>query len=62
MSNNNRYVGLDVHKSYVMLAAVDGSQKVVLTPRRVELSYFGYWAAKHLRPTDHLVLEATTNA
>jgi len=36
MSNNIRYVGLDVHKSYVMAAAVNADQQVVLKPRRID--------------------------
>jgi len=62
MSNNIRYVGLDVHKSYVMAAAVNADQQVVLKPRRIDLVRFEAWAAKHLRATDQVVLESTTNA
>ena len=57
-----RYVGLDVHKHYVMVGAVNTTQEVVLPPRKVSLIEFEGWAKKHLRPTDEVVLEATTNA
>jgi transposase len=57
-----RYVGLDVHKHYVMVGAVNAYQEVVLPPRKVSLAEFENWAKKHLRPTDEVVLEATTNA
>jgi len=57
-----RYVGLDVHKHYVMVGAVDQSQQTVLLPRKVSLANLESWAQKYLQPTDHLVLEATTNA
>jgi transposase len=57
-----RYVGLDTHKQYVMVGAVNAAQEVVLPPRKVSLSEFEAWAKKHLRPTDEVVLEATTNA
>jgi transposase len=57
-----RYVGLDVHKHYVMVGAVNWVQEMVLAPRRVSLIEFEGWAKKHLRPTDEVVLEATTNA
>jgi transposase len=57
-----RYVGLDVHKHYVMIAAVNAAHEVVLRPQRVNLTSLPAWAKKHLRPTDEVVLEATGNA
>jgi len=57
-----RYVGLDVHKQYVMVGAVNAAHEVVLPPRKVSLVEFEGWAKKHLRSTDEVVLEATTNA
>jgi transposase len=57
-----RFVALDVHKSYLMIGAVDGSQTIVLPPRRVTLAQFPAWTSKHLLPTDQVVLETTTNA
>lgn len=63
MSNSpKRFVGLDVHKQYVMVGAVNAAQEVVLPPRKVSLVEFEGWARKHLRSTDEVVLEATTNA
>ena len=59
---NKRYVGLDVHKHYVMVGAVDGNQQVVLPPRKVALVELEGWAKKYLRSSDQVVLEATTNA
>ncbi len=57
-----RYVGLDVHKAYVMVGGVDASQETTLPPRRVALVEFEGWAQKHLRPTDAVALEASTHA
>ncbi len=57
-----RYVALDVHKSYVMVGAVNRQQGVVLSPRRVTFLEFETWAKKHLRADDVVALEATTNA
>ena len=57
-----RYVALDVHKSYLMIGAVNSQQEVVLSPRRVPFLEFEDWVAKHLRSNDAVVLEATTNA
>ena len=44
-----RYVGLDVHKHYVMVGAVNAYQEMVLPPRKVSLAEFEGWAKKHLR-------------
>jgi len=38
---SQRYVAFDVHKSYLMVAAVvNAAQEVVLPPRRIDLSRF----------------------
>jgi hypothetical protein len=47
-----RYVGLDVHKYFVVAAAVNATHEVVLRPQRVNLTAFPAWARKHLRPSD----------
>ncbi len=57
-----RFVALDVHKHYVMVATVDRDRRVVLPRRRVTFDRFDGWIAEHLRPSDAVVLEATTNA
>jgi len=57
-----RFVGLDVHRRYATVAAVDSSQQVVLTARRIEFEDFDVWIRKHLRKTDMVTLEATSNA
>jgi transposase len=58
----NRFVGLDVHKHYLVAAAVDREQKEVLSPRRVMLARLDDWMRKTLTPQDAVVLEMTTNA
>jgi transposase len=57
-----RFVALDLHATYVMVGALDIHKRVVLQPRRILLDHFADWARRHLRPTDQVVLEATTNA
>jgi len=58
-----RFVGIDLHKHFVVVAAVNAQQEVVLPPtRRIDLDDFPAWAQTHLRPTDAVVLEATGNA
>jgi len=60
--SQKRYFGLDVHKAYIMVAAVNADQEVVLKPRRVTFARLENWIDKTLRPSDEVVLEATTNA
>ncbi len=62
METTQRFVALDVHKQYVMVAAIDATQQVTLSPRKISLEQFDAWAQTHLLPTDAVVLEATTNA
>jgi transposase len=57
-----RFVGLDLHKDYVVLGAVDAKQKIVMPPRRFPLHEFAVWQVQHLLASDAVVLEATTNA
>lgn len=57
-----RFVGLDVHKASIVVAAVDQEQQIVVRPRRFSVTAFLEWAVRHLTPTDAVVLEATTNA
>ena len=57
-----RYVGLDVHKRSVMIGAVDPQQEIVLRPFRLSWVEFELWQRQHLRPTDAVVLESTSNA
>lgn len=57
-----RFVGLDVHKHYIVAGAVNAQKEIVLHARRISISRFPEWAAKHLKPSDAVVLEATTNA
>jgi transposase len=62
MDSAQRFVALDVHKQYVMVAAIDATHKVVLSPRKISMEQFEHWAQAQLLRTDALVLEATTNA
>lgn len=57
-----RYVALDIHKHYCVVAGVDRDGRVVLHPVRVEHASLEDWLKKNLLPTDHVVLESTTNA
>ena len=59
---SRRYVALDIHKHYCVIAGVDREGRVVLQPVRVEHADLEGWLKKNLRATDHVVIESTTNA
>ena len=52
MEMTQRFVALDVHKQYVMVAAIDATQQVTLSPRKISLEQFDTWVQTHLLPTD----------
>ena len=56
-----RYVGLDIHKEYVLVGGQNAKQEWVLAPRRIGIEKFGEWAEKNLWDTDEVVVESTTN-
>jgi transposase len=59
--NGKRYIGLDVHKYYLIALGVDENLEVVMPARRVELSNLESWMKKNLTKQDEVVLEMTTN-
>ena len=59
--NRKRYIGLDVHKHYLVALGVDANLNIVLPMRRVELSHLESWMKKNLTKQDEVVLEMTTN-
>src|SRR5574341_1944111 len=59
--SGKRYIGLDVHKHYLIAVGVDEELNVVLPVRRVEFSYLEAWMKKTLTKQDAVVLEMTTN-
>jgi transposase len=61
-TNPDRFVGLDVHKHYLIAAAVDADRHEVMSPRRVPLARLDSWVRKTLTSQDAVVLEMTTNA
>jgi transposase len=56
-----RYIGMDIHKHFVMVVGIDADHQVILTPRRVSTKQLENWAMIHLKSTDQVVMEATTN-
>ena len=59
---SRRYVALDIHKHYCIVAGVDREGKVLLQAVRVEHADLEGWLKKNLRGRDHVVIESTTNA
>jgi len=59
--SGKRYIGLDVHKHYLIAIGVDDELHIVLPVRRVELSHLEAWMKKTLTREDEIVLEMTTN-
>src|SRR6266540_3275894 len=57
-----RYVALDIHKHYCVIAGVDREGRVLLHPVRVEHADLEEWLKKNLRASDHVVLESTNTA
>jgi hypothetical protein len=45
MAGGCRYIGLDIHKNHVMVAAIDAQQRVILQPRKISIRRFPEWVA-----------------
>ena len=56
-----RWIGLDVHKHYLVAIGVDKDKNQVFGPMRVEYPRLDAWIKKHLTKQDAVVLEMTTN-
>ena len=59
---SRRYLALDIHKYYSIVAGVNFDGKVILEPVRVEHADLEAWLKKHIQATDYVVIESTTNA
>jgi transposase len=56
-----RFIGLDIHKHYLVASGVDADLNPVLGPQRVELLNLDQWMSRTLYPDDAVVIEMTTN-
>ena len=54
---SRRYVALDIHKYYCVVAGVNRDGQVVLQPVRVEHADLAEWLKKNLQEIDHVVIE-----
>lgn len=59
---SRRYLALDIHKHYSVVAGVNFEGQMIVEPVRIEHADLEDWLAKHIRPTDYVVIESTTNA
>jgi len=56
-----RFIGLDIHKHYLIATGLDADLDPVYGPRRVQLEHLENWMRKTLTVEDAVVLEMTTN-
>jgi len=59
---SRRYLALDIHKHYSVVAGVNFEGQVVVEPVRIEHADLEGWLKKHIQLTDFVVIESTTNA
>jgi transposase len=57
----NRFIAIDAHKHYLVIGGLDKHMQIVLPLRRIDIHRFPDWAHKHLRPSDSVVIEVSTN-
>lgn len=60
-SQPRRYIGLDIHKAYLVAAGVDRDQQQVYGPFKVPYGRLPGWISKELTVADAVALEMTTN-
>ena len=49
MPSPTRFIGLDIHKAYMLAAGVDQDQNEVLSPQRVNWEQFDAWMKRTLK-------------
>jgi len=54
-----RYIGIDIHKHYLMNGGQNTRREWTLRPRKVQVSRFRGWAEKNFQPGDAVVIETT---
>jgi transposase len=61
VSSITRFFGVDLHKKFLYIAAVNSLQEIILKPLKIPLNEWPTWARNHLLPTDIVAVESTTN-
>lgn len=62
IDTQKRYFGLDIHKHYFVVEAVNRELETVYSHKRVSNEALEDWAKRVVTPQDDLVVEMTTNA
>jgi transposase len=57
-----RFFGVDLHKHFLYIAAVNSLQEIIFKPLKITLDKWPDWANNHLLPTDVVAVESTTNS
>lgn len=60
-SKPERYLGLDIHKHYLVAVGVNQEKEEVYGPRRVAYNQLEQWLEREVTDRDAVVLEMTTN-
>lgn len=60
-TNPTRFIGLDLHKHYLIAIAVNSAGEQTGGPWRVTLDHLEAWAREHLAKLDAVAVEITTN-
>ncbi len=56
-----RFIGLDIHKFFITVVAIDHSLESLLTLNKLTWDAFANWARQNITKNDAVVLEMTTN-
>jgi transposase len=60
-STPTRFIGLDIHKAYLVAIGVNQDKAQVFGPHKVRWGQFETWVQRHLTTQDSIVVEMTTN-
>jgi hypothetical protein len=58
MTTEIRYIGMDIHREFVVLTGVNADQDIVLSSKRVSTVELEAWVIQHLTNSDMVVMEA----
>ena len=58
---SERFIAIDAHKHYLVVGGLNRQMEVVLPLRRIHIDRFSQWAQQHLKSSDSVVIESTTN-
>jgi transposase len=59
---STRFFGFDIHKQFIVAAAVNAHQEVIVRPCKISSANLEDWILKHLEQDDEVVLEAMSGS